>query len=68
VMEDQIRQVGVEHVILTSDFGQEANPPPVEGFAYYLEKMRAQGFTTEELRVMIHENPKKLMSGRSDLS
>ena len=68
VMEDQIRQVGVEHVILTSDFGQEANPPPVEGFAYYLEKMRARGFSAEELRVMIHENPKKLMSGRSDLS
>jgi hypothetical protein len=64
VMEDQIRQVGVEHVILTSDFGQEANPPPVEGFAYYLDKMRLRGFTMDELRVMIHANPQKLMSGR----
>lgn len=65
VMCDQIRQVGVEHVILTSDFGQVANPPPVEGFAFYLEKVRAQGFSAEELRVMVHDNPAKLISGRT---
>ena len=65
LMCDQIRQVGVDHLILTSDFGQVANPPPVEGFAFYLDKMRAQGFSTEELRVMTHDNPEKLISGRA---
>jgi hypothetical protein len=61
----QIRRVGVDHLILTSDFGQMANPPPVEGFAFYLDKMRTQGFSTEELRAMIHDNPEKLISGRA---
>jgi hypothetical protein len=64
LMCDHIRQVGVEHVILTSDFGQSANPAPVEGFGFYLDKMRAQGFSTEELRVMVRDNPEKLICGR----
>jgi hypothetical protein len=62
---EQIRQLGVGQVILTSDFGQVANPLPVEGFAFHLDQMRAQGFSTDELRVMIHDNPKKIISGRA---
>lgn len=58
---DQIRLVGVEKVILSSDFGQVSNPPPVEGFAIYLEKMLAMGFSRDELRVMICDNPGKLL-------
>ena len=65
-MSDQIRQVGVEHVILTSDFGQIANPEPVEGFAHYLEKLRSIGFTTDQLRAMIHDNPKRLMQDKKE--
>jgi hypothetical protein len=59
---DQIRYVGVSSCILSSDFGQVQNPHPVEGFAYYLNKMRNLGFSDEELRIMIHDNPKVLMS------
>jgi predicted TIM-barrel fold metal-dependent hydrolase len=58
---EQVRAIGVDHVILSSDFGQISNPPPVEGFAYYLEKIRKLGFSYEELRVMIHDNPKTLL-------
>ncbi len=58
---DQIRYVGISSCILSSDFGQVSNPHPIEGFAYYLEKMRALGFSDEELRVMTHDNPKKLL-------
>jgi hypothetical protein len=58
---DQIRYVGISSCILSSDFGQVANPPPIEGFAYYLEKMKALGFSEDELRVMIHDNPRKLL-------
>lgn len=68
VMCDHIRQLGVDHVILTSDFGQVGNPPPVEGFAFYLDKMRAQDFSTEDLRIMVHDNPEKLMCGRVAVS
>jgi hypothetical protein len=58
---EQIRFMGVDHIILTSDFGQVSNGPPVEGFCFYLGKMRELGFSDEELRVMIHDNPKQLL-------
>ena len=58
---DQIHHVGVSSSILSTDFGQVENRPPVEGFLYYLGKMRALGFSEDELRVMIHDNPRKLM-------
>jgi hypothetical protein len=62
---EQIRFTGAENVILTSDLGQVANGPPVEGFCHYLEKMMGMGFSGEELRVMIHDNPRRLLQGRS---
>jgi hypothetical protein len=69
---DQIRVIGAEHVILSSDFGQVANGDPVEGFAHYLEKMMTLGLSREALSVMIRENPNKLLAhnrrgGQEDL-
>jgi len=58
---DQIRYVGISSCILSSDFGQVTNPHPIEGFAYYLGKMGALGFSEAELRIMTHDNPKKLL-------
>lgn len=58
---DQIRYIGVEHCILSSDFGQIHNPPPVEGFSTYLEKMKQIGFSQEEIRQMVRENPNTLL-------
>lgn len=63
---DQIRYVGISSCILSSDFGQVQNPRPVEGFAYYLDKMRNLGFSDDELRIMIHDNPKVLMERKSE--
>ena len=57
----QIREVGVEHCILSSDFGQVPNGPPVPGFATHLEQLRAFDFSLEEVRRMICENPKSLL-------
>lgn len=59
---DQIRYIGVEHCILSSDFGQVSNPSPVEGFGTYLEKMKQIGFSKEEIRQMVRENPKALLA------
>ena len=61
---DQIRQVGVKHVILSSDFGQVANGPVVAGFARYLGQMLRLGFTEAEIRTMITENPRSLLEDR----
>jgi hypothetical protein len=58
---DQIRAVGVEHVILSSDLGQVDNGPVVAGFARCLGKLIAAGLTEDEIRVMIVDNPKKLL-------
>jgi len=58
---DQIRQIGVQHCIVSSDFGQPANGPVAEGFAYYLNQLSNLGFSDEEFRMMIVENPRRLL-------
>ena len=58
---DQIRDIGVEHAILSSDFGQTQNLPPVEGFGFYLEKMRDLGFSADEIRLMVRDNPRAVL-------
>jgi predicted metal-dependent phosphotriesterase family hydrolase len=60
----QIRAVGVDHCFLTSDYGQPDNGPVVAAFASGLEKLRACGFSDEEMRRMIVDNPRKLVGER----
>jgi predicted TIM-barrel fold metal-dependent hydrolase len=64
-MASQVRQVGVEHVVLSSDFGQVANGPPVEGFGRWLEELLACKFSERELQVMVADNPARLLEGRA---
>ncbi len=59
-----IRAVGPERSILTSDMGQAQNPLPVAGMRAYLEGMRKQGFTADELRRMTVVNPAYLLDLR----
>jgi hypothetical protein len=56
-----IRQLGVEHVILSSDLGQAGNPLPADGFATYLEALRKKGFSDQELDRMAKQNPATLL-------
>jgi hypothetical protein len=58
---DAIRQIGPEFVILSSDLGQEANEPPVDGFAAFIAAMRTRGFTARELDLMTKRNPARLL-------
>ena len=60
----QIRAVGVSNVIVSSDFGQVANGPPVAGFGLGLERLLASGFSRDEVRTMVCENPPRLVEGR----
>jgi hypothetical protein len=60
----QIREVGIERVILSSDFGQPANGPPVQGFAERLERLLDLGFSPDDVRQMIVANPSELLKGR----
>ena len=57
---DDIRKVGVEHAILSSDLGQAGNPLPADGYATYMEALRKKGFTDQELDRMAKQNPARL--------
>jgi hypothetical protein len=61
---DQLRGVGVENVVLSSDFGQPPNGEPVHAFGERLEKLRGTGFSEEEIRIMTRDNPRRLIEGR----
>lgn len=61
VIAEQIRQVGSRNVILSSDFGQPENGPPVEAFATHVERLEALGVSEEEIRHMLRDNPRRLV-------
>lgn len=63
---DQIRAVGCEHVILSSDFGQPTNGPPIEAFGTHINRLAELGFDDRELRIMLSENPRRLVEGRTE--
>jgi Family of unknown function (DUF6282) len=57
----QIRAVGPEHVVLSTDLGQPLRPTPADGFAGMLVKLAAAGFTRAELDTMAKANPAKFL-------
>lgn len=58
----QIRAVGCENVILTTDFGQPKSPFFDEGLAQYASLLFKSGFTPDELRQMMSQNPRRIIS------
>ena len=58
---EQIRAVGHENVILSSDFGQPENGPPIRAFGEHVARLREFAFEEDELRVMLCDNPRKLV-------
>lgn len=55
---DEVRAVGPEHVVLSTDLGQAANPPPPFGFGRWIERFLDAGFSTDEVRRMVQTNPR----------
>ena len=58
---EDIRAVGVEHAIASSDLGQAGNPLPTDGFAMFIEALRKKGFTDAELDRITRQNPARLL-------
>ena len=56
-----IREVGAEHFVITSDFGQRGNPTHVEGLRAFIAALLAEGVTGEEVDVMARHNPARLL-------
>ncbi len=56
-----IRHVGVDHCILSTDLGQATNPPVAEGFAIFAQKTLAAGFSVADINRMAAGTPAKLL-------
>jgi hypothetical protein len=61
VYADAMRKVGVDNVIISTDFGQQGRPLPPDGLAVFAGMMIKQGFSERELRRMMAENPAKAL-------
>ena len=59
---NDIRQIGWERAVLSTDYGQAENPPPVEGLRAFVAACLADGFTEAQIRRMGVENPAALVS------
>jgi len=59
----QIRAVGAEHIIISTDLGQSDNPTPTEGLQQFCELLLQNGVSTEELDQMLKTNPQQLLYG-----
>jgi hypothetical protein len=60
-MADAIRKIGPQFCIVSSDLGQKGNALPPDGFAAFIEALRARGFPAGDLDRMSKENPAKLL-------
>lgn len=58
---EEIRAVGCENVICSTDFGQVKSPFPDEGIAQYACQLARQDFTERELRCMFCDTPRRLL-------
>ena len=61
---ESIKAVGAEHFIVSSDLGQLQNPPPSTGLRSFVETLLKHGVKEEEIRVMVKDNPEKLLGLR----
>ena len=66
-MARQIRVVGCDHVILSSDFGQPEAPYFDAGMEECAGKLELLGFTMPELKTKMSENPAALLRDRNAL-
>lgn len=59
----QIKTIGANNCIITSDSGQSFSPSPDEALVQFCEALAQQGISRKKLEVMGITNPKKLLFG-----
>ncbi len=57
----QIREVGPENVVLTTDLGQAGNPVHADGLRVVLPRLISAGFSQAEVDTMTKHNPARLL-------
>ena len=60
-LKEHILAAGVAHSSIGSDLGQVDNPTPVEGMRQAIKLCLALGFSEDDVRVMVRDNPAKLV-------
>ena len=58
---DAIKQVGANHCVMATDFGQWRNPHPIEGMRHFIHLMMQMGIKESEIDIMTKENPARLL-------
>ncbi len=56
-----IKAIGPQHCIIGSDFGQVLHMGSIDGMRVFIRALLAFGIKEHEVRVMLHDNPAKLM-------
>lgn len=60
-LKEHILAAGVAHSSIGSDLGQVDNPSPVEGMRQAIKLCLALGFSEDDVRVMVRDNPSKIV-------
>ena len=60
-MVEQIEKTGHSCSIISTDFGQISNDPPVEGLRKYMQILLEHGVSYAALEIMVKKNPAFLM-------
>ena len=58
---ETIRALGARHIVLASDFGQQANPPPPEGLRAFIAALLTAGISPAEIDLMVRRNPAEVL-------
>ena len=58
---ETVKEVGPDHYVLASDLGQVHNPAPPEGLRIYISLLLERGIDPEEIKVMVKDNPEKIL-------
>ncbi|MDR3280755.1 MAG: DUF6282 family protein [Synergistaceae bacterium] len=58
---EQIKKIGYDHVLLSTDLGQVGRQDPNEGLEFFAKWLLENGATENEVRKTIVDNPKKLL-------
>jgi len=56
-----IKEIGAEHIVANTDYGQVLVCDPIEGFRLFIRGMLHWGITREEIKTMIQTNPAKVL-------
>jgi hypothetical protein len=59
----QIKEIGADHVILSTDLGQSTSVYPDEGLLIFCNRLLEAGLTEADVRKMCVSNPKSLLGG-----